>query len=223
MKATGKGFHTKPSPTLGSLPAGLKNRALMSRSSSDCSDDRCLAKDAKQFTAVAFVDKRRAFDCVRHDLLLQTLQSHGLGGTVLKWFCHYSQIDNSALCCRIRLWRSIALKVCHKVDVGRIAKKLRASLPTFGDDFTLYASRATPAATCRVVSEALTKLKDALEDRGLVISCEKKVAMLINPNLHLTASFVNCTITCGDTDLQFVHQTRLLGIIVECSQLECSS
>ena len=24
LKATGKGFHTKPSPTLGSLPAGLK-------------------------------------------------------------------------------------------------------------------------------------------------------------------------------------------------------
>ena len=100
-------------------------------------------------------------------------------------------------------------------DVGRIAKKLKASLPSFADDFTLYASRTTPVAACRVVSETLTELKDALEDRGLVISCEKTVAMLIPPNPHLTASFVNCTITCGDTDLKFVHQTRLLGIIVD--------
>ena len=58
-------------------------------------------------------------------------------------------------------------------DVGGIAKKLKASLLSFADDFTLHASRATPAAACRVVSEALTKLKEALEDRGLVISCEK--------------------------------------------------
>ena len=100
-------------------------------------------------------------------------------------------------------------------DVGRIAKNLKASPPSFADDFTLYASRATPAAACRVVSEALTKLKDALEDRGLVISCKKTFAMLIPPNPHLTASFVNCTITCEDTDLKFVHQTQLLGIIVD--------
>ena len=39
--------------------------------------------------------------------------------------------------------------------------------------------------------------------------------MLIPPNPHLTASFVNCTITCEDTDFKFVHQTRLLGIIVD--------
>ena len=82
-------------------------------------------------------------------------------------------------------------------DVGRIAKKLKASLPSFADDFTLYASRATPVAACRVVLEVLTKLKDELKDRGLVISCEKTVAMLIPPNPRLTASFVNCTIKCA--------------------------
>ena len=58
----------------------------------------------------------------------------------------------------------------------------------------------------RTTGEGGTKL----EDRGLVIRCEKTVAMLIPPNPHLTASLVNCTISCGDTDLIFVHQTRLL-------------
>ena len=36
-------------------------------------DDWCLEKDAKQYTVVAFADLSKAFDCVRHDLLLQTL------------------------------------------------------------------------------------------------------------------------------------------------------
>ena len=44
---------------------------------------------------------------------------------------------------------------------------------------------------------------------NLISAAKKTVAMLIPPNPHLTASFVNCTITCGDT------QTRLLGIIVD--------
>ena len=181
-------------------------------------DDWCRAKDAKQYTAVAFVDLSKAFDCARHDLLLQTLQSHGLGGTVLKWFHHYLtdwqqciMLQDPPLtfnCSKGVPQGSVLgplLFNLYMSDVGRIAKKLKASLPSFADDFTLYASRATPVAACRVVSETLTELKDALEDRGLVISCEKTVAMLIPPNPHLTASFVNCTITCGDTDLKFVH------------------
>ena len=191
-------------------------------------DDWCLAKDTKQYTAVAFVDLSKAFDCVRHDLLLQTLQSHGLGGTVLKWFHHYLtdrqqcillQDPPLAFNCSKGVPQGSVLGPLlfnlYVSDVGRIAKKLKASLPSFADDFTLYASRAIPVAACRVVSVTLTELKDALEDRGLVISCEKTFAMLIPPNPHLTASFVDCTITCGDTDLKIVHQTRLLGIIVD--------
>ena len=196
-------------------------------------DDWCLAKDAKhyEYTAVnvAFVDLSKAFVCV-HDLLLKTLQSHGIGRKVLKWFHHYPTDRQQ----RILLQDPPLTFICskgvpqgsglgpllfnlHVSDVGRIAKKLKASIPSFADDFTLYASRATraTAAACSAVSKALTKLKDQLEDHGLVISCEKTVAMLIPPNPHLAPSFVNCTITCGDTDLKLVHQTWLLGIIVD--------
>ena len=68
-----------------------------------------------------------------------------------------SQIDGSALCCRIRLQRSVALKECRSVlgplifnlfvsGIGRTAKELKASMPSRSDDFTVYASRSTPAA-----------------------------------------------------------------------------
>ena len=113
------------------------------RSSSDllltAVDDWCLAKDAKQYTAVALVDLSKAFDCVRHDLLLQTLQSHGLGGTVLKWLHHY--LTDRQQC--IMLQDSPLTFNCSKgvpqgsvlgpllfnlyvSDIGRIAKKTQS-------------------------------------------------------------------------------------------------
>ena len=52
-------------------------------------DDLYLAQDAKKLTAVVFLDVSKAFDNVRHDLLLLSLQSLGLGGTVLESFFNY--------------------------------------------------------------------------------------------------------------------------------------
>ena len=40
-------------------------------------------------TAVVFIDLKKAFDNVQHQLLLLKLQQHGIGGTVLAWFWNY--------------------------------------------------------------------------------------------------------------------------------------
>ena len=52
-------------------------------------DDWYLAQDAKKFTAIACIDLSIAFDNVRHELLLLTLQKVGINGTVLAWFYNY--------------------------------------------------------------------------------------------------------------------------------------
>ena len=191
-------------------------------------DNWNLARYSKKFTAVAFIDLTKALDSVRHDVLLQTLQQYGFGGTVLKWFQDYLQ-DREQF---IKLQEPPLTFVCTKgvpqgsvlgpllfniyvADLGNIAQEGGTSLPSFADDFTLYASRLTADAACRAVSNVLTTLYDTLKHRGLRMNCEKTVAMVIPPTLRTTAETKGCRITCGTTELKLVDECRLLGIVID--------
>ena len=39
--------------------------------------------------AIIFLDIKKAFDTVNHNILIKKLEYYGIGGTVLKWFKNY--------------------------------------------------------------------------------------------------------------------------------------
>ena len=43
----------------------------------------------KEFTAVVYVDLRKAFDTVNHEILLKILGKIGIGQNLLKWLHNY--------------------------------------------------------------------------------------------------------------------------------------
>ena len=47
------------------------------------------AKDESKFTAAAFLDISKAFDCVNHDILLSKLACHDVLEHSLVWFASY--------------------------------------------------------------------------------------------------------------------------------------
>ena len=155
-------------------------------------DDWHLAQDANKFTAIAFIDLSKAFDNVRHATLFLMLQKFGLGGTVLQWFFNYlSSTGNNVttswypLPCPKGSHRGAFLARCFSTfvsDLADLATAHGARLPSFADDFTLYASSESPTAACDRVSSVLRRLKSCLDDRGLEINSGKTVAMLISPS-----------------------------------------
>ena len=86
-------------------------------------------------------------------------------------------------------------------------------LPSFADDFTLYASAESPTAACGHVSSVLRRLKSCLDDRGLEIYSEKTVAMPISPSRSRIPT-IDFRINLDGAEMKFVKQTRLLRIIV---------
>ena len=55
----------------------------------DFSDKIYNSKEKGQTPAVIFLDIKKAFDTVDHEILLQKLKHYGLSGTVLNWFKSY--------------------------------------------------------------------------------------------------------------------------------------
>ena len=191
-------------------------------------DDWYLAQDAKKFTAIAFIDLSKAFDNVRHELLLLTLQKVGVNGTVLAWFYNYLNNRQQQI---VTQESPSTLFLCSKgvpqgsvlgpllfnlyvSDLARLADERGASLPSFADDFTLYASCKDRVDACDTVSNVLGVLDKALGTLGLQINEIKSVAMLIPPQSD-KSSCENCKIVLRGSELNLVSETRLLGVIIE--------
>ena len=45
--------------------------------------------DARKYTAGVFVDLKKAFDAVDHNIILEKLDYYGLRGVAKDWFCSY--------------------------------------------------------------------------------------------------------------------------------------
>ena len=73
----------------------IKNiiRAILS------TNDWCFNLDQGMCTGIVFVDLKKAFDTVDHDILLEKLSHYGIKNTELKWFSSY--LGNRRQCCRV--------------------------------------------------------------------------------------------------------------------------
>ena len=193
-------------------------------------DDWLLARDKKLHTAVVFIDLKKAFDNVQHQLLLLKLQQHGIGGTVLAWFWNYlsqrtqNVVLNGSSSNYFCSFKGVPqgsvlgplLFNLYVADLPEIAQENRVALPSFADDMSLYCSRTTELEACKDASSALSVLHQAIQDIGLEINAEKTTSMIISPHRRSQShQQAHCSIYCKDKKVSMVTESRLLGVIVD--------
>ena len=64
-----------------------------------CTNDWYLNLEGGKYTAVTFVDLKKAFDTVNHEILLQKIKLYCIHNKEINWFSSY--LTNSKQCCKV--------------------------------------------------------------------------------------------------------------------------
>ena len=181
------------------------------------------AKDSGLVTGLCLLDMSKAFDKVRHGILIQDLFDVGISGVALKWFANYltdrrqqvtvASATSRALDCTCGVPQGSVLGPVLFHVYTRDVKSVSSPIPSvqFADDIALYDSKASAGEVSKSVSSAVTDLAIWLKSRGLILNASKSQVMTISPQ-HAGPEV---SIVCCDTSLPIVKSGRYLGVFLD--------
>ena len=159
-----------------------------------CTNDWYLNIDKGKYTAVVYIDLKKAFDTVDHDILLRKLNFCGLKGKELSWFRSY--LTDRRQCCKVNGQISATDSITCGVPQGSclgpllflvyindLPSCLKNSLVSmYADDTSIYYASESVSEINQAVNADLEALKGWLERNKLSLNVAKTDAMIIGSN-----------------------------------------
>uniref|UniRef100_A0A0A9YIX2 RNA-directed DNA polymerase from mobile element jockey n=1 Tax=Lygus hesperus TaxID=30085 RepID=A0A0A9YIX2_LYGHE len=189
------------------------------------------AMDRREVTVFVGVDFSRAFDLIRHDVLLAILTSLGLSEPMVRWFSSYLSGRNQRTRApdgTLSSSKSVTIGTPQgSVLSGLIFSLFVDSLPgvfehcscmMYADDLQLYMSGKADemGEVIRKVNADLARLDEWCSDHGMVMNALKSKAMFIG-NSKLLAKINRSTlpqVLVGNNPLEIVREFKNLGIMM---------
>ena len=146
--------------------------------------------DQGQLTVAVFIDLRKAFDTVNHDVLLDKLTKIGVLGLERDWFSHY--LMNHTQSVEFQGVTSYSVGISVGVPQGSILGRLlfllhiddlsgmtsECSILMYADDTVLFCSCPQASLIANKLNTKLCKIKRWLFDNSLFVNVTKTEAML---------------------------------------------
>ena len=181
------------------------------------------AQAAGQHTGVAFVDMSKAFDKVKHSILVEDLFELGLTSTALQWFSDYlmyrrqyvetgktrSTTYDSQSGVPQGLVLGPLLFVLYVRDIAGDLAPHDVTTIQFADDISLRASSPQPEVVSQRLTAAVQYLATWLKKRGLILN-ETKTQILAIP--HHRAAALDINVVCNSQVLPVVTSAKYLGL-----------
>ena len=202
---------------------GFRNNRSTSMAIMDLIENISTAIDSKQHSIGIFLDLKKAFDTLDHNILLQKLEKYGFRGPTYRWLQNYLlnryqyvQIDNCKsemlkVRCGIPQGSIIGPKlfIIYINDLGKAIEKL--NFVQFADDTTLYSSGKDLNLLLETVEKELHYLKVWFDINKLSLNIEKTKIMLFS-NRNIDKPVV---ITLSDKPLEQVYEHKFLGVTID--------
>ena len=168
--------------------------------------------DIKQIAVAAFLDLRKAFDVINHNLLLKKLESAGVSGSAFYWFKSYLDNRRQYVTCNSTESKSLALR--HGVPQGSvlgptlfcahyndvISAVKHSSCTLFADDTEIHYSDGDINKASNCVNRDLDNISSWLSSNQMVVHPGKSEVMKIGTQRSLK--------NCNDLNI-FIHDHRL--------------
>ena len=153
--------------------------------------------DEGKCTGIVFVDLKKAFDTVDHEILISKLSHYGVKNTELKWFCSY--LSNRRQCCKVNGESSNFEYIRCGVPQGSclgpllfllyindMPYALKYSKTTmYADDTSLAYSAKSVSDISNVMNYELESLRKWLFSNKLSLNVAKTTSMLIGTRNRL--------------------------------------
>ena len=183
--------------------------------------------DKGLINGVVFLDLKKAFDTVDHDIMMKKLEFYGIKNTALRWFTSY--LSHRTQVCKVGITISKSEKITTGVPQGSnlgpllfllyindLPNCLDSSVPAlFADDTNLTVSGSTTCEIQEKLEKDLNNIHMWLLANKLTLNVNKTEYMLIGSRQRQSQINTEPILSIGSESIKRVSSTKTLGVIVD--------
>jgi hypothetical protein len=202
---------------------GFQNNLSTSNAIMELTEEITTAFDESKYTLGVFIDLKKAFDTIDHNILLQKLERYGIRGVANKWIYSYLQdrlqyvtvnnINSSKQTVRCGVPQGSVLGpslfILYVNDMCKASNILKAIL--FADDTNLFLSGYNIKNLCDLVTNELSNLNQWFTVNKLSLNVNKTNFMVFSKKN--TAE--DYTVSINNTNIERVYVTKFLGVNID--------